>query len=50
MWCGGQCLSRSRRKFRAMFVVTFLLNGGLYQIVFRCRARRLLIELVLALV
>ena len=49
LWCGGKCLSRSSRKVRAMFVGMFLLNGGLYQIVFRCRVRRLLMELVLAL-
>ncbi len=35
----GKCLSMSWRKFRAIFDLTDLLNGGLYQMTFRCRFR-----------
>ncbi len=31
LWLGGKCLSIRHRKLRAMFVLTFLLNGGLNQ-------------------
>ena len=33
---GGKCLSISCKQVRAMLVLTFLLNGGLYQITFLC--------------
>ena len=32
---GGKCLSMSCKKSCAMFVLTFLLKGGLYQMVLR---------------
>ena len=32
----GKCVSTSLRKLRAMFVLTFLLNGGLNQMMLRC--------------
>ena len=35
----GKCLSISRRKSRAMFERTFLLKGGLNQLMFLCRFR-----------
>ncbi len=31
-----KCLSIRHRKLRAMFVLTFLLNGGLNQMILRC--------------
>ncbi len=36
LWLGGKCLSIRHRKLRAMFVLTFLLNGGLNQMILRC--------------
>ena len=49
IWCnlceGGKCLSISCKKSRPMFVLTFLLKGGLYHITFRCLVG--LVELLL---
>ncbi len=36
LWLGGKCLSIRHRKLRAMFVLTFLLNGALNQMILRC--------------
>ncbi len=36
LWLGGKCLSIRHRKLPAMFVLTFLLNGGLNQMILRC--------------
>ena len=50
IWCnlceGGKCLSISCKTFRPMFVLTFLLKGGLYHITFCCLAG--LVELLLS--
>ena len=36
LWPTGKCMSTRLRKQRAMFVLTFLLNGGLNQMMLRC--------------
>ncbi len=36
LWLGGKCLSIRHRKLHAMFVLTFLLNGGLNQMILHC--------------
>ncbi len=36
LWLGGKCLSIRHRKLRAMFVLTFLLNRKLNQIILHC--------------
>ena len=46
----GKCLSMSCKKSCAIFVLTFLLNGGLYQVTFRCLFRLKLLCLEFALV
>ena len=36
LWLTGKCVSTNLRKWRAMFVLTFLLNGGLIPASFCC--------------
>ena len=36
LWPAGKCVSTRSRKLRAMFVLMFLLNGGLNQMILRC--------------
>ena len=41
----GKCLSMKHRKLRAMFVLTFLLNGRLNQMISRCLLLRIFVVL-----